>query len=229
MTPLLENLRREPDFDVARARYAQLAAGYDATGRWLCGLRLEALELLGAREGDTVLDVACGTGPMLPALGRAVGRAGRVIGIEQCPEMAAIAKQRIARSGLGNVRIIVASVQGAVLDLKADAALFFYTHDVLQSECAVQRVFDCLRPGARVVAAGARLLGWWAAPLNLWKLWRVRDYLSTYSGLREPAARLARRCPDWRVASTRILGTSYLALGHYAPADSRGLAARAGH
>lgn len=221
MTPLLENLRPAPDLDAARTRYARLAATYDTNCRWLAALRFEALELLGAREGDTVLDVACGTGAMLPALGRAVGREGRVIGIEQCPEMAAIARERIARDGHGNVRIVVAPVEQAELELRADAALFFYTHDVLQSERAVRRVFDFLRPGATVVAAGARLLGWWAAPLNLWKLWRTRHYLSTYSGLRDPAARLVHRCPDWRIVAMRLMGTSYLAFGHSAPSGDR--------
>jgi hypothetical protein len=64
------------------------------------------------------------------------------------------------------------------------------------------------------VVAGARLLGWWAAPLNLWKLWRSRHYLSTYEGLRDPTARLRRYCPDLKIHATRILGTSYLAAGH---------------
>jgi predicted O-methyltransferase YrrM len=136
-----------------------------------------------------------------------------VIGIEQSPEMAAVARQRIGQTGLDNVCIVVAPVEEAEIGARADAALFFYTHDVLQSAKALERVLASVRPGARVVVAGARLLGWWAAPLNLWKLWRSRHYLSTYRGLRDPAARLARRCEDWRIVATQIFGTSYLACG----------------
>jgi SAM-dependent methyltransferase len=213
VTPLLGNLRDTPDRGAALASYARLARVYDSSCVWVESLRAEALELLAAREGETVIDVACGTGPMLPALGRAVGPRGRVIGIEQSPEMAAVARERIDRTDLDNVRIVVAPVEEAEIEASADAALFFYTHDVLQSDKALERVLANVRPGARVVVAGARLLGWWAAPVNLWKLWRSRHYLSTYRGLRDPAARLARRCEDWRIVKTRGLGTSYLACG----------------
>ncbi len=214
MIPMLENLRRSPDRVAALASYARLAARYDRSCRWLDAVRFEALELLAAREGETVMDVACGSGAMLPSLGRAVGSKGRVIGIEQCPQMVAIARERVALAGLRNVEIINAPVEDARPEARADAILFCYAHDVMQSDDAVEQVLRAARPGARVVAAGARLIGWWAAPVNLWKLWRSRHYVTTFRGLKDPALRLARRCPDWRVVETRALGTSYLALGH---------------
>lgn len=213
MTPLLGNLREMPDRGAALASYARLAQVYDARCFWVERLRAEALELLAAREGETVIDVACGTGAMLPAIGLAVGPRGRVIGVEQSPEMAAVARDRIARSGLHNVRIVVAPVEEADIAASAHAVLFFYTHDVLQSDQALERVLASARPGARVVVAGVRLLGWWAAPINLWKLWRSRHYVSTFRGLRDPAAGLARRCADWRIVAAHLLGTSYLARG----------------
>ncbi len=224
---LLDNLREAPDRGTAIANYAKLAREYDASCQWLDRIRSEVLDVLDLRQGETVLDVACGTGAMLPALARVVGPHGRVIGIEQSPDMAAIARRRITEAGFENVELVVAPVEEAPIGATADAILFCYTHDVLQSDAAVDRVFAFARPGARVVAAGARLIGWWAAPLNLWKLWRVRHYLSTYRGLRDPAARLARRCPDWRIVTTRILGTSYLAFGHYVPPLRRCAAAEA--
>lgn len=216
---LLDNLRGSPDRVAAVASYAKLATKYDATCHWLDRIREELLGALDPREGETILDVACGTGAMLPALARAVGPRGRVIGIEQSPDMAAIARGRIAEAGLENVILVVAPVEEAEIGATADAILFCYTHDVLQSDRAVNRMLASARPGARVVAAGARLLGWWAAPLNLWKLWRSRHYLSTYRGLRDPAALLARQCPDWRIVATHVMGTSYVACGHYSPAE----------
>lgn len=221
MIPMLGNLRRSPDRPVALASYARLAARYDRNCRWLDAIRFEALDLLAAREGDTVIDVACGSGAMLPSLGRAVGSKGRVIGIEQCPEMAAIARERVALAGLKNVEIINAPAEDVRLEAKADAILFCYAHDVLQSDEAVAQILRIARPGARIVSAGARLIGWWAAPVNLWKLWRSRHYMTTYRGLKDPASRLARNCPDWRVIDTRVLGTSYLAVGHLEPEGRR--------
>jgi hypothetical protein len=128
--------------------------------------------------------------------------------------MAAIARERVALAGLKNVEIVNAPAEDAPLGARADAILFCYAHDVMQSDAAVERVLGAARPGARIVAAGARLIGWWAAPVNLWKLWRSRHYVTTFRGLRDPSARLARRCPDWQVVDTHVLGTSYLAIGH---------------
>ncbi len=214
MAPFFANFRGSPNRAASLESYAALAERYDTSCGWLNAIRFEALDLLAAAEGETVIDVACGSGAMLPLLGRAVGSRGRVVGIEQCPEMTALARKRVAHAGLRNVDIVVASVEQARISGAADAVLFCYTHDVLQSDSAVARVLSSARPGARVVAAGARLIDWWAAPVNLWKLWRSRRYLSTYRGLRDPAALLESRCPDWRVVSTHVLGTSYLAGGH---------------
>jgi demethylmenaquinone methyltransferase/2-methoxy-6-polyprenyl-1,4-benzoquinol methylase len=211
---LLTNFRRRPNREASLRSYRQLHPGYDDACRWIEGIRAQALGLLALQEGDTVLDVACGTGAMLPALGRAVGARGRVIGIEQSPEMAALAASRAAQAPSPNVRVVIAPAEEARIEVCADAVLFCYTHDVLQSERAIENVMRHTRAGARVVVAGTRLLGWWAAPLNLWKLWRSRRYLSTYTGLRDPAARLRRYCPDLTIHATRVFGTSYLAAGH---------------
>jgi demethylmenaquinone methyltransferase/2-methoxy-6-polyprenyl-1,4-benzoquinol methylase len=210
----LDNFRGRPDRDAALRSYRGLHGAYDHSARWIEGIRAQALELLSLREGDTVLDVACGTGSMLPALSRRVGASGRVIGIEQSPEMAAHAGRRAGEAAHRNIQLVIAPVEEADIGARADAVLFCYTHDVLQSDKAIENVMRHTRAGARVVVAGARVLGWWAAPLNLWKLWRSRHYLSTYAGLRDPTARLLRHCPDLRIHATRVLGTSYLAAGH---------------
>lgn len=212
MSPL-GNARSAPDRALALERYRALAAQYDESCRWLDRVRRSALDLLALREGETVLDIACGTGAMLPPLAHAVGPGGRVIGIEQSPEMAAIAARRIEQAGIANVKLVVSAVEEAATECVADAVLLCYTHDVLQSDAAIFRLLELARPGARVVVAGARTLGWWGAPLNLWKLWRSRRYLTTYRGLRAPWARLAVHVPDFHLHSTYVLGTSYLATG----------------
>ena len=214
---MLDNLRSAPDRAAALAHYRRLAPGYDASCWAVAGMRRRALELLALREGDVVFDVACGTGPMLPELARRVGPDGRVVGIEQSPEMMAQARERIAREDVAaGVTLIEAAVEDAQLAHRADALLFFYTHDVFQSPAALENLFRCARPGARVAAAGARFLPWWwAAPLNAWTMLRTRRYLTTFSGLERPWRHLARYCPDFRPVASNFLGTGYLGAGTF--------------
>lgn len=221
---MLENLRHAPDRLLAIARYRALAANYDASCWALGGMRRRALAMLALREGDVVIDVGCGTGPMLVPLARRVGKRGRVVGIEQCPEMIAQARERVRREGVAEVVALVdVSVEETALALKADALLFFYTHDVLQSPAALEALFLCARPGARVVVAGARFLPWWwAAPLNAWTAFRARNCLTTYHGLHRPWRYLEGHYPDFTPIASNFLGTSYLGVGTFRPTKRNG-------
>lgn len=215
---MIGNLRPAPDRRLAIERYRALAPGYDASTRWIVRMRRRALELLAPREADVVFDVACGTGPMLAELARRVGPRGRVVGIEQSPEMLALAHERIRREGIErSVTLIEAPAEEFVAELAADCLLLFYAHDVLQSPAGLARLFAHVRGGARVVAAGARFLPWWwGAPLNLWTALRARRYLTTYRGLGRPWRPLERYCPDFAPVDSRFLGTAYIGRGTFA-------------
>ena len=221
---MFENFRIAPDRELAAERYRALAAGYDASCRFVSGMRRNAIDLLALRSGDTVLDVACGTGAMLPELARRVGERGRVIGFEQSPEMLAIAQERVRREAIGAVVTLQqASAEEVRIDGQTDALLFFYTHDVLQSPRALEHLFRRARPGARVVSAGTRFQNWWwAAPLNAWVALRARRYLTTYHGLSRPWRHLERYCSDFRPLASNFLGTSYLGRGTFADSEKGG-------
>lgn len=68
--------------------------------------RRRLLELAGLRPGMTVVDVGCGTGRNLPALQRAVGRCGRVVGVDTSTSMLGAARRRIAREEVGAVTLV---------------------------------------------------------------------------------------------------------------------------
>ena len=209
--------RGVPDRDFALAHYRQVAANYDASTRRVERKRLLTLEWLALRAGETVVDVACGTGPMLAALAQRVGAQGRVIGIEQSPEMIVQARARVAAARLENVTLIEAPIEEARIAGPVDALLFCYTHDVLRSRKALRNLFAAARPGARIAACGAKLYPAWLAFLNPWVRRRTYGYLSTVEGLDAPWSHLAEYCPDFRVRKTYFLGSGYIGTGTYAP------------
>jgi len=202
----------QPDPGLAVAKYRRHAAGYDASARRTMALRRRVVGMLALRPGETVIDVACGTGLSLPLLRAAVGPEGRVIGIEVSPDMIAIARARCAEAGWRNVSLIEAPVEEADAGAKFDAALFNYTHDVLQSPRALERLFSFARPGARVAIAGIKHPPHWLFPLRLYRLLKARPYVTTLEGLDRPWRLVEARLANLRVRSV-LLGTNYLAYG----------------
>jgi len=202
-----------PNRAAAIESYRKLAARYDASCWMVEPGRLEAIALLQLHPGQTVLDVASGTGKSFPALAHAVGASGRVIGVEQSPDMARIAQQRIEDLGLANVRQIVAPVEEALIDEPVDALLFHYTHDVLRTPAALVRLFGAARPGARVVLVGFKLPTDWRAVFNPWFRHRARGYLSTFEGIHAPWSHLLRYVPDLKIERERFFGSGYVATG----------------
>jgi demethylmenaquinone methyltransferase/2-methoxy-6-polyprenyl-1,4-benzoquinol methylase len=209
-----------PDPLKAVAKYRARAQGYDASARRTWALRRRVVGMLDLRPGQTVLDVACGTGLSLPLLREAVGASGRVLGVEVSPEMMARARARVAQEGWRNVELIEAAAEDARLDASLDAVLFNYTHDVLQSPRALQNLLSFARPGARVALAGIKHPRGLLYPLRLYRLLKARPYVTTFRGLDRPWALLARHVPDLRVEPV-MLGTNYLACGSLAGSVSR--------
>ena len=212
---MLENLKPRPDTARSLQRYRRLAADYDRSCSRIEPLRARAVRELELRPGDTVFDIACGTGPSLPDLAAAVGPRGRVVGVELSPEMAALARRRIDAAGLSaRVEVIETALENLRIDPPADALLLSYTHDVLQSPAALDRLLASARPGARIVVLGMKTLPWlWAWPMNLFNLYRARSYLTTYHDLQRPWRLLEARGATLRQVHSALWGSAYIAVG----------------
>lgn len=207
----------QPDPNLAIEKYRRHAAGYDATARRTMSLRRRVVALLRLAPGDIVLDVACGTGLSLPLLREAVGASGRVIGIEVSPEMIALARERVTAAGWDNVSLVQAPMELADPGAPLDAILFNYTHDVLQSPSALERVFARARPRARVAVAGIKHASRWLFPLRLYRRLKAKPYVTTLAGLDAPWRLLQGYVPDLRIEPV-LFGTNYLACGTAHPA-----------
>jgi demethylmenaquinone methyltransferase/2-methoxy-6-polyprenyl-1,4-benzoquinol methylase len=214
----MKRVRDDPPPDPLRAieRYRVHAAGYDASAARTMPLRRRTIAALGLRSGDSVLDVACGTGLSFPLLVDAVGTEGRVTGVELSPDMAKLARARIAEAGWTQVTLVVSAIENAPLAGPFDAVLFNFTHDVLQSRAALSRIFAVAKPGARVAVSGSKLYPRWLAPANAFVRRINAPYLTTFAGMDQPWRRLADYVPDLRVRLT-LWGAAYVAWGRYAP------------
>lgn len=204
--------RHAPPREAALAQYRRRARSYDYELLAFEPVRRRAVQALALRPGQTVLDVACGTGLSLPLLAEAVGPRGHVIGIEQSPEMIERARQRTRLAHWRQVTLIQDSAEGARWYRHADAALFMFTHDVLQSDAALANMLAHLKPGARVAAAGLQWAPAWALPLNLFVLGAALYSVTTLAGLDQPWQRLARHLDDLRL-EPMLAGAVYVATG----------------
>lgn len=63
-------------------------------------LRLDTIQLARIKQGDTVLEVGCGTGSLTIAAKTHVGSSGKVAGIDIAPEMVAVASHKATRKGI---------------------------------------------------------------------------------------------------------------------------------
>ena len=156
-----------------RGLYDRLAPAYDATA-WVFRLvgarRLQqrAVDLLELRDGDTVVDLGCGTGVNLPVLARAVGESGRVIGVDLSPGMLERARRRATRHGLAQVTLVQADVRGFDLPAGTAAVLATASLEMVPEHDAVVRAL-----AAQLAPAGGRLaVGGFRRPPS-WPRWAI--------------------------------------------------------
>jgi ubiquinone/menaquinone biosynthesis C-methylase UbiE len=143
---LIETYRKKAKhYDITSRLYP--APGYPQRAQ-----RLRTVQALGLRAGDTVIDIACGTGLNFALIQEAIGPGGRIVGVDLTDAMLTRARDRIAASGWSNISLV-----------QADAAEFDFPAgvDAILSTYALSQVPEC----AQVIAHGAAALsggGRWA-------------------------------------------------------------------
>ena len=209
-----------PDAAKAVAQYRHHASGYDASAQRTMRMRVRTIEKLALRPGNSVLDVASGTGLSFPLLREAVGAQGKVIGIDISPEMMRIARQRVAEAGWQNVTLLESSIESANIPGPLDAILFNFTHDVMRSPSALKRIFSAASPNARIAIAGMKYLPWWMAPANVIVRAKARPYMTTFEGLEKPWDLALPYIEDFQWQS-ELFGIGYIGWGRVRQADDR--------
>ena len=100
---------------------SEQARSYDQKTGAFQSYRQAVIEALPVRRGQVVLDVGAGTGLCSGLLRDKVGPKGGVVGIEESPEMAAVARERIAGQGWRNVTVVQSPAEDAQIPVTADA------------------------------------------------------------------------------------------------------------
>ena len=146
---------RLPEGDVT-AMFDEIAPVYDRLntimtfgldGRW----RAAAVAATGVGPGDSVVDVAAGTGKLAAALADRVGPFGRVAAVDLSPGMVALG--RAATSDLVQLEFLL----GNALDLPFDdgnfdaATIAFGLRNLADFGAGVREMRRVVRPGGRVV------------------------------------------------------------------------------
>ena len=137
--------------------YRKKAKHYDITSRLYPApgypqrtQRRRAVQALGLRPGDTVIDMACGTGLNFPLLQQAVGPGGRIVGVDLTDAMLARAQDRVKANDWSNVSLVQADAAGFGFPAEVGAILSTYALTQVP-ECA-----EVIVHGAAALAAGGR-------------------------------------------------------------------------
>ncbi|HEX5167177.1 MAG TPA: methyltransferase domain-containing protein [Thermomicrobiales bacterium] len=113
------------------------------------------IELLQLRPGQSILEVGCGPGVILPRWAELVGPGGRVVAIDHAESFVADARDRVAGLDLGD---IVTVDLGDAYALPYDDQCFDIAHcervlmHLADPQAALQEMRRVVRPGGRVVA-----------------------------------------------------------------------------
>lgn len=145
-------------------RYGWAASAYDVISlEWPVYRvgRVAGVDALALQPGDRVIDIGCGTGLSLPLLRRAVGPAGRVVGLDASPTMLRQASRRVQRGGWDNVDLVRGDATEMTTDAlrgrcvgsdetRVDALIFIYSLSLMKPwQGAWGRALASAGPGAR--------------------------------------------------------------------------------
>ena len=171
--------------EVVRDRYTKLAPGYDRmmsfwapVDRW----RRRAVAETKIGEGDTVLDIGCGTGKNFPFIEERIGPSGSLIGLDCTPAMLEQAARRVEEGRWENVELLEGRAEevGQMVEGPVDGVMSWCCLSIVPEwERAIAAAVGVLREGGRFTVYDMRTtkargpLGW---PLTRFVQWWVNHY-----------------------------------------------------
>jgi ubiquinone/menaquinone biosynthesis C-methylase UbiE len=189
---------------------------YDRTSRWYRFVeepferraRTAALDLLRVRPGERVLELGCGAGGALVSLTRAVGPAGRVVGLDLSPGMIRQAAARLGRAGFADRAVLLVCDATSVPrpDVSFDALFMAFTLELFDTPEIPLALAECrrlLRPGGRLAVVSLSRetpVGW---PTRLYE--RLHDRFPATLDCRPIHPRLSLEAAGFAQAQSRTI------------------------
>ena len=136
-----------------RRLYSLVARIYDfRVGPFLRG-RKRAIEALRPRAGDTVLDLACGTGLDFAHIIEWIGPKGRVVGVDFTRPMLKRARRKLARNHWDGLTLLEGDATNLPLAANScDAVICSYAMAIIPDyRRAIAEAVRVLKPGGRLV------------------------------------------------------------------------------
>lgn len=164
--------------------YQKRAAIYELAvyGCYLLGFpigkyRRLAVDALGLRPGDTIVEIGCGTGMNFPLLQKRIGPQGRIVGVDISDAMLQRAKNRVRSQGWDNVELIQSAASDYDFPDKVDGII---ATGVLTYEPDYDRVIErgakSLAPGGRWVVFDYKMPAGWCRHLVPVFAWIFRPF-----------------------------------------------------
>ena len=115
-------------------------------------LRRKAIKALNLKQGDTVVDLCCGTGVNFTLLKRHIGVSGNIIGVDLTGAMLEEAKLRISRQHLTEITLIKSALQDYIVPESANAVLITFGITIIPDyDRVIKEIAARLKCGQRMV------------------------------------------------------------------------------
>ncbi len=155
------------------ALYRRRAKWYDFTAQlyYLAGFRewayrKKAVAALALKPGDTVVELCCGTGLNFDLFEKAVGQAGRIIGVDITDSMLSVARERVRVNGWSNVELLHADAARFRFPQGVDGIISTFALTLVpEYERVIQAGSEALAPGGRFVILDFKLPENWLSPI----------------------------------------------------------------
>ncbi len=148
--------------------YRKRARNYDLTANlyYLIGFRewayrRRAVEALCLERGDTVVEIACGTGLNFSLYQQVVGQEGKVIGVDINDAMLAQARQRVQSRGWTNIELVQSDAVAFEFPNKVDGIISTFAITLIpEFDDVIRKGAEALEPGGRFVVLDFKRPAW---------------------------------------------------------------------